>query len=637
MGIRLWTEGILTMKEIKSQICTFLSFALLLSIIILSAPLHAQGMDEKAATKEIEELRTQVNYHNYRYYVLDSPEISDKKYNTLFKRLKALEKEFPHLVTPDSPTQKVGAPLIDTFREVTHTMPMLGLENAFNKGEVIGFDAGIKRYLNLDGDVEYVVEPKIDGLAVELIYENGRLKTGSTRGDGIKGEDVTLNLKTIKSIPLFINKKMIDDLPDYFEVRGEVYISKNDFAQLNSEREGAGEPLFSNPRNAAAGSLRQIDTSITAKRPLEILCYGIGRVRGIEFDSHEQILSTLRRWGFRVSDEIKTVRNIDDAVKRYEHLNNTRESLGYQIDGAVIKVNSVQLQQKLGNKARSPRWAVAVKFEAKQENTVVLDITLSVGRLGTITPVAELKPVTIGGVEVKRASLHNADDIRRKDIRIGDTVVVERAGDVIPYVVKVVKSLRPADAREFTFPEKCPVCGSDIVKEEGEAAYRCGGMTCPAQLKERIKHFAGRSAFNIKGLGEKSVEQFVDAGLLSDLSDIFCLKKESVLKLDRWAEKSTANLMKAIEESRKITLDKFIYALGIKGVGESTAKLLAGKFKRLNNFYTITEGDLKELNYVGPVVAKSVVKFFADGKNRAIIERILAAGVNVLPVAEEPK
>ena len=623
------------MKDRKKLIYMFLSFTLFLSVIIFAVPHQVQGMDENAAKKEISELRAQVNYHNYRYYVLDSPEISDQEYDALFKRLKALEEEFPHLITPDSPTQRVGAPSSGKFNEVTHTIPMLSLEKAFSNKEVIDFDAEIKRYLNINGNVEYVVEPKIDGLAVELVYENGSFKTGSTRGDGIKGEDVTLNLKTIKSIPLFIDRKKIADLPDYFEVRGEVYISKNDFTQLNKEREEAGESLFANPRNAAAGSLRQPDPSITANRPLEILCYGIGTVRGMQFDSHEQMLSTLRRWGFRVSEEIKTVSNINSAVQQYERLNSIRDSLGYQIDGVVIKVNSMQLQQKLGNQARSPRWALAAKFKAKQENTIVLNIILSVGRFGTITPIAELKPVTIGGVEVKRASLHNEDEIRGKDIRIGDTVVVERSGDVIPYVVKVVKSLRPSDAKEFVFPEKCPSCGADIVKSEGESAYRCISLTCPDQQKERIRHFTDKGAFDIKGLGEKSVEQFVSARLLRDVSDIFYMKEENILKLDKWAEKSTANLMKAIADSRTITLNKFIYSLGIRNVGELMAKRLASRLKRLDNFYTATEDDLKKIDGVGTATAKSIVNFFADGKNKAIIDRILAAGVNVLPVIEK--
>jgi DNA ligase (NAD+) len=594
-------------------------------------------MDEITAKNKIEELRKKIGYHNYRYYVLDEPVISDAEFDKLFARLSGLEKKFPHLIEPDSPTQRVGAPLADKFKPVTHTVPMLGLENAFSAGEIFDFDARIKRYLQMKGDITYVVEPKIDGLAVELVYENGKLLVGSTRGDGIKGEDITQNLRTIKSIPLSIDRERAGGFPDYFEVRGEVYISKTGFVELNRQREEDGEAVFANPRNAAAGSLRQLDPSITAKRPLEIFCYGVGVVRGVEFDSHEQALDVLKKWGFCVNKKIKTVRNIEEAAQRSEHLSGIKEGLGYQIDGAVIKVDSIRLQKRLGTKTRSPRWATAVKFEAQQENTRVLNIFPSVGGHGTITPVADLEPVSIGGVEVKRASLHNEDELRRKDIRIGDTVVVERAGDVIPYVVKVVRSLRPGDAKEFFFPDKCPACGSDIIREEGESAYRCVGLSCPAQQKGHIRHFAGKAAFDIEGLGAKNVDQFVDARLLHDVSDIFYLKKEDILKLERWAEKSADNLINAIRDSKEIPLAKFIFSLAIRNVGEFMANLLADKQKLLENFYTATKDELLEINGVGPIVADSIVIFFKDEKNKAVIDKIIRAGVDIIPVEEKSR
>jgi DNA ligase (NAD+) len=605
-------------------------------------------IDKISALEEIKRLRNEINLHNYRYYVLDSPTISDREFDVLFKRLIELEEEFPELVTNDSPTQRVGSKPLSKFDVVTHRSPMLGLENAFNKEEITDFDARIKRFLKTDEDVEYIIEPKIDGLAVELVYENGSLTIGSTRGDGVNGEDITLNLRTIKSIPLLMNTSNIN-APDYIDVRGEVYLGQNAFAELNEAREEAGETLFANPRNAAAGSLRQLDPSITAKRPLDIFCYGIGNVEGASFDTHEGTLNTLKLFGFRVNNDIRKVRNIREAIERCEELERRRDSFGYQIDGAVIKVNSIVLQERLGTKTRSPRWAVAVKFEAQQENTKVLNIVPSVGRHGAITPIADLEPVMIGGVEVKRATLHNEDEVRKKDIRIGDTVVVERAGDVIPYVVKVIESARPDDAREFTFPKKCPSCGSDVTRPEGEAKHRCFNYSCPAQQKERIRHFAGRGAFDIEGLGEKVVDQFVDAALLNDPSGIFYLKKDDILKLDRWAEKSADNLIKAIEESKNIQLKNFIYALGIRNVGEYVAKLLSDKLRTIERFYTVTKDELKNIEGVGPIVAKSVVEFFSEGtgseehptlplfehSNTAIIKKILASGVNILPVEEK--
>ncbi len=592
-------------------------------------------MNRTTAKKEIARLKELIVYHNHRYYVLDAPEISDAQYDRLFKRLADLEKAFPRLVTPDSPTQRVGAISKDKFSTVTHSLQMLGLENAFNAGDISDFDARVKRYLQMEGDIPYVVEPKIDGLAVELVYENGRLTVGSTRGDGITGEDITGNLRTIKSIPLVIDQARAGGVPDYFEVRGEVYIGKSGFVKLNEQREENGESLFANPRNAAAGSLRQLDPKVTAKRQLEIFCYGTGIVKGIEFGTHEEVLNTLKKWGFCVNKEILAVAGINEAAARCECLSGIREALDYQIDGAVIKVNSIELQRRLGTKTRAPRWAIAVKFEAQRENTKIRDIVPSVGRLGAITPVAELAPVIIGGVEVKRASLHNEDEIRKKDIRIGDTVVVERAGDVIPYVVSVELSLRPADAKEYLFPKECPACGSEVIRHEGESVYRCIGLSCPAQLKERLRHFAGKAAFDIQGLGAKNVDQFVDANLLHDLSDVFYLKQEDILKLDRWASTSAKNLIDAIAKKKEIPLHKFLFSLGIKNVGEFASKMLADRYKRLDKIYPAAKDELKEIDGVGETVADSVVRFFADENNKRIIQRILDAGVNVLPPEEK--
>ncbi|MFC1855066.1 NAD-dependent DNA ligase LigA, partial [Thermodesulfobacteriota bacterium] len=581
----------------------------------------------------------------------------DKEYDILFRRLLELEEECPQFSDENSPTKRVGDKPLSKFGSVTHKVRMLGLENAFNESEILDFDLRAKRFLSIekDDDIEYIVEPKIDGLAVELVYEGGRFKVGSTRGDGITGEDITSNLRTIKSIPLILTSEHGDvKIPDYLEVRGEVYISKAGFVELNSLREESSEPVFANPRNAAAGSLRQLDPRVTAMRPLEIFVYGIGGFSGVTFQTHDQALKMLDRLGFKVNSEIKKVKNINEAALLAARFSDIREGLNYQIDGAVIKVNSLSLQNRLGIKTRSPRWATAVKFEAAQAMTRVLNITPSVGRLGAITPIADLEPVNIGGVEVKRATLHNEDEIIKKDIRIGDTVVVERAGDVIPYVVRVVKEKRPDNATKFEFPKVCPSCGAKVVRPEGESKHRCENFICPAQHSERIRHFASKGAFDIEGLGEKIVNQLVGAGLLRQIEEIFYLKKEDLLKLDRWGEKSADNLIRAIEEKKEVSLARFIYALGIRNVGEYVAILLAESLRELDRFYTVTEDALKDIDGIGPIVAKSVVDFFSKveyvpppqadlfrepvpytPKGEVLAKRLIIAGVKVLPVEEK--
>ncbi len=588
-------------------------------------------MDKKVAEKRINELRDQINYHNYLYYVLDSPEISDAEYDRLMQELVDREKAYPDLVTPDSPTQRVGAPPLEEFKPVTHTIPMLSLSNTETEDETLEFNKRIKRFLHFSESksIEYVAEPKLDGLAVELVYEGGRLKVGSTRGDGFTGEDVTLNLKTIRTVPLNLIKRH-EPSPERLEVRGEVFISLKDFRELNRHREETGEPLFANPRNAAAGSLRQLDPNITAKRPLDIFFYGIGEVGGRRFETHWEILQTIQKWGFKTNPLNRLCQGIDEAANYYREIGDRRDSLGYEIDGVVIKVNSLELQERLGTVARSPRWAVAYKFEPRQATTKILKIEAHVGRTGILTPVAIMEPVRIGGVTVSRSTLHNQDEIDRKDVRVGDWVLVQRAGDVIPEVVKVITSKRTGKEVPYRLPDRCPVCGSDVLKED--VYYRCTGINCPAQLKERIRHFASRRAMDIEGLGEKLTEQLVDKGLVKNISDIYYLTKEQIAALERMADKSAQNIIDAIEGSKGKELSRVIYALGIRHVGEQTAKLLVQRFGSIEKIVAASEEDLQEIESIGPEIARSVVKFFDQKNNVREIERLREAGVEFLPV-----
>ena len=591
-------------------------------------------MTREQAEKEIETLRKQIHYHNYRYYVLDAPEISDAEYDRLFRRLQELEEQFPDLVTPDSPTQRIGAEPLEAFETVQHTVPMLSLDNAFDEGEVRDFDDRLHRLLEINEPFEYTVEPKIDGVAVELVYVDGVFTLGSTRGDGVTGENITANLKTIPQIPLRLRDDELP-IPGRLEVRGEVYYPVDAFKKLNEEREKAGEPLFANPRNAAAGSLRQLDPRITAQRPLEIYIHGLGVIEGYELKSQWQAFEAFKAWGLRVNPLSQKVTGIDAAIQVHQELLERRETIPYEIDGTVIKLNDFALQQRAGIRTRSPRWAIAYKFPAHQEVTQIIDIIAQVGRTGAVTPVAIMKPVKIGGVEVSRATLHNQDEIDRKDIRIGDWVVVQRAGDVIPEVVKVVESRRTGKEKKYTLPDTCPVCGANVVRLPGEAVARCENVSCPAQLKESIRHFASKGAMDIDGLGEKLIDQLVEKGLVQSYADLYYLTFEQLKDLERMGEKSAQNLLDAIEKSKRVSLDRFLYALGIRHVGEHIARVLANHFGSLEKIKAATEEDLMQIHEIGPQVARSIVQFFSEQRNLDTLEKLFRGGVQIQEPAAE--
>jgi DNA ligase (NAD+) len=579
---------------------------------------------ESNAAREIERLRREVEEHNYRYHVLDAPTISDEEYDRLFRRLQELEAQHPELGSATSPAQRVGAPPAEKFETVRHSIPMLSLDNAMDRDEFLEFDERVRRQLHTSSRVEYVAEPKLDGVAVEVVYLDGELAVASTRGDGINGENVTANVRTIRSVPLHLRAKERTKLapPRRLEARGEVIFPREAFEQLNAERARRGESLFANPRNAAAGSLRQLDSRITAGRPLDIFFHSAGLVEGVEFEAHSHFLEALRGWGLKVNPLNRVCPDADAVCQYYEKMAASRGELPYEVDGIVVKVNRTALQRRLGEVSRSPRWAIAFKFKAQQGTTRILNIVPSVGRTGAITPVAELEPVAVGGVTISSASLHNMDEIERKDIRIGDTVIIERAGDVIPYVVKVVTEKRSGAEKRFRMPSKCPVCGSDVVREEGAAAYRCVGMQCPAKLREMIRHFASKNAMDIDGLGEKLVEQLVQRGLVKNVADLYSLKKHQLVDLERMGEKSAQNLLDEIERSKEAALERVIYALGIPLVGEHLAAVLAEEFGSIDTLSRASEEDLLRVREVGPETAREVRAFFQQRQNQQVLDRL---------------
>ncbi len=580
---------------------------------------------DKKVIERVEDLRKQINYHNYLYYILDSPEISDADYDRLFDELLELEKKYPQLVSPDSPTQRVGATPLEEFKTVRHSLPMLSLSKATSEPEFLDFH---RRVLELSGTdqkkIEYTVEPKFDGLAVELVYENGILSVGSTRGDGVVGEDVTLNLRTIKTIPLRLIGKA---RPGLLEIRGEVIMNKDDFERLNKQREKTEEPLFANPRNAAAGSVRQLDPKVTNTRPLNMFAYAAGRVEGKKLTNHWDSILYLKGLGFKISQYVELCESVGQVRDYYQKMLDIRNDLPYEIDGIVIKVNEFVLQERLGELSRSPRWAVAWKFPAQQEHTMVRDIIVSVGRTGALTPVAILEPVRVGGVEVSRATLHNEDEVKKKDVRIGDTVVVQRAGDVIPEVVKVVESRRTGQEKKFVMPDKCPVCGSKAERPEGEAIHRCTGIACPAQLKENLAHFVWKGAMDMDGLGYKYLEQMVDKKIIKDQADLYFLKKEDLMKMDRMGDKLAENLLRAIDKSRNPSLNNLIYALGIRNVGYHLTGVLAKNFRSVDNLAKQSVEDLTQVHEIGPIVAQSIYNFFRNPKNLKVLEKLKKGGV----------
>ena len=594
------------------------------------------GLPPEQVIDRVQDLRKQIHYHNYRYYVLDDPVISDAEFDHLMQELIRLEDEYPELVTPDSPTQRIGAEPLEKFESVPHRIPMLSLENAFSEAEAREFDERLKRFLKTSEEFNYVVEPKMDGCAVELVYENGRLTVGSTRGDGYRGENVTQNLRTIHTISLQLLTEE-EPPPELLEVRGEVYMDIGEFKKLNEERLARGEPPFANPRNAAAGSLRQLDPKITASRPLFIYCYGVGEVRGRRFRNQWEILETFKKWGIRVNPLIERCRAIEPAINYHHNLEHQRHGLSYETDGVVIKVDSLELQERLGTKTRSPRWALAYKFAATQATTRVRDIVVNVGRTGAVTPMAVMDPVEVGGVTVSRATLHNEDEVARKDVRVGDVVLIQRAGDVIPEVVKVITEERTPDAQPFQMPRRCPVCDTPLVRPPGEAVTRCPNPDCQGALRRSILHFASKGAMDIDGLGEKIIDQLLEEGLIKNVSDLYRLTKGDLIPLERFAEKSAANLVAAIQNRRRVPLARFINALGIRYVGEATAHLLAQHFGSLEELSRADEGELLQVEGIGPQVAGGIREYFQNPKNRELLTELQEFGVRPLPPEKPPE
>jgi len=591
--------------------------------------------------KELNDLQEQIRYHNHRYYVLDDPQISDAAYDRLFQRLLELEREHPEWVTSDSPTQRVGDKPHKSFTQVRHRKPMLSLENGFNEKDIRDFDARTKRFLGKDTPLQYTVEPKIDGVAVELVYEDGKLRVASTRGDGDVGEDVTANIKTLLSVPLVLRPLTQNiPIPELTEVRGEVYMEIEAFEALNMQRANKGLPSFANPRNAAAGSLRQLDPRITATRPLDMFCYGTGEIRGLSLETHLEWMIAIQQMGLRVNrPHIKACHDLTEVVDYCHQLEERRDQFPYEIDGAVIKVNRLALQARLGQKSRSPRWAMAYKFKPTQETTRIIKIDVQVGRTGALTPVAHLEPVEIAGVTVSRATLNNQEEIDKKGVREGDTVIVQRAGDVIPEVVKPITSMRTGREKRYVMPTQCPACASQVFQREGEVVLRCPNPDCPAQIKESLKHFVSKGGLDIDGLGDKTVSQLMDKGLVREAADLYDLRLEDLMELDKIAEKSAQNLLAAIEQSKTTTLPRFIYALGIRHVGEHVAERLSEEHEGLESLQQAEEETLKAIDEIGPQIAESVVSYFSDKSNQSHIRRLLKAGVHfhgLSPVSDTP-
>ncbi|MGC8494840.1 MAG: NAD-dependent DNA ligase LigA [Syntrophobacteraceae bacterium] len=586
---------------------------------------------EEDFSLKIADLRRLIEYHNHRYYALDEPEISDAEYDRIFRELVELEKEHPELITPDSPTQRVGFAPIEKFLPFPHEVPLLSLENAMNIEEALEFDRRVRRLLATQNDIEYVAELKMDGLAVEIVYENGVFTGAGTRGDGVTGEDVSTNVRTIRSVPMrLLTNPQEGPLPEKLAVRGEVFMEKTDFEKLNEERSARGEPAFANPRNGAAGSLRQLDPAVTAGRPLRAFFYGIGTYLGREeFQAHYDLLSRLKGWGLPVNPESRVCKSIGEAVRFFEELIEKREYLPYEIDGVVIKVNDLAAQRQLGEKSRSPRWAVALKFSPNQVQTHVQKIDVNVGRTGIITPVAFLNPVLVGGVIVKRATLHNFDEIQRKDVRAGDAVLVQRAGDVIPEVAEVLTAKRTAHLAPFEMPSQCPACGADVVRLPDEAFHRCINRNCPAQIKGSIVHFASRDAMDINGLGDRIVSRFIDEKIIASVSDLYRLRLEDLENLPGFGNKSAQNLLNSIAESKRVTLSRFLYALGISHVGTFVADLLANSFGSLDGVRGAGVEELQKTRGIGEKVASAIATYFSNPENGALVDTLLALGVTI--------
>lgn len=582
----------------------------------------------KDAEAAIDRLRRAIRYHNYKYYVQNDPIISDAEYDRLMNDLRKLESKFPSLVTSESPTQRVGSEPQDELGTVDHPVPMLSLQAAYEPSEVRNFDQTCREELGMEL-VEYLAEPKYDGLAIEVIYRDGKLAVASTRGDGTTGEKVTTNIKTIREVPLTLLGEELE-VPSLLVVRGEVFMCKDEFREMNETRLDRGEEPFANPRNAAAGSLRQLDPSVTAERPLHIYFYDVAQSEGLEFDSQWEVMKALPRWGLRVNrDWIKLCQGIEQVLDLHSELSEQREDLPYEIDGVVYKVNQLRLRDILGMRERDPRWALAYKFQPVRATTEVRDIVVQVGRTGTLTPIALLEPVKIGGVKVSRASLHNQSEVERKDIRIGDKVLVERAGDVIPQVVKSIEEEREGDEKIFSMPQKCPVCESEVVITEDKQHAYCTNINCPAQLRERLIHYASRGGMDIEGLGVKVAQQLISTGLVERISDIYKFTKNDLVNLERFAEKSAQNLLDEIESSKEQTFARFLYALGIPEVGEHLSRVLASHFKTLDDLMDVTEERLRKIHEIGPEVARSIVGFFSQDQNRKLLDEILSSGMKI--------